>query len=241
MVRTMGRVLTVLLLASATAARAQEPVSGDGHPAWGQATTRVTIPALAMVPLTATTAYGAFNTSRSCDGGAACGFTAPLQLPTGAVLQRIDLEGCDLSTSDNIGFSFYHCDLFPNGGCLLLAQQFTGTPQVPGCGEFGADVNVTVDNSAKTYQLIVAINGTGNDVYLRAVRATYALQVSPPPAAATFGDVPPQHGFFRFVEALAASGITGGCGSGNFCPDQPVTRGQMAVFLASALGLHWPN
>jgi hypothetical protein len=42
--------------------------------------------------------------------------------------------------------------------------------------------------------------------------------------------------FFQFIEALYASGITGGCGAGNYCPDNPVTRGQMAVFLAKALG-----
>ena len=24
-------------------------------------------------------------------------------------------------------------------------------------------------------------------------------------------------------------------------PDAPLTRGQMAVFLAAAFGLHWPN
>jgi hypothetical protein len=65
--------------------------------------------------------------------------------------------------------------------------------------------------------------------------------VSPAPASATFNDVPNGHIFFPFIEALAASGITGGCGSGNFCPDNPVTRGQMAVFLAKALGLHWPG
>jgi hypothetical protein len=53
--------------------------------------------------------------------------------------------------------------------------------------------------------------------------------------------VPPSSSIFRFVEALADAGITGGCGGGNYCPDSPVTRGQMAVFLASALGLHWPN
>jgi len=59
------------------------------------------------------------------------------------------------------------------------------------------------------------------------------------PETVTFSDVPPDHPFFLFVEALAASGITAGCGGGNFCPDQPLTRGQMAVFLAKALGLHW--
>jgi hypothetical protein len=31
--------------------------------------------------------------------------------------------------------------------------------------------------------------------------------------------------------AFAAEGITGGCGGGNFCPAEPVTREQMAVFL----------
>lgn len=70
------------------------------------------------------------------------------------------------------------------------------------------------------------------------MRVRYRLQVSPAPATATFpNDVPTTHPFFRFVEALAASGLTGGCGPGSFCPDQPVTRGQMAVFLAAALGL----
>jgi hypothetical protein len=34
-------------------------------------------------------------------------------------------------------------------------------------------------------------------------------------------------------------GSRSGCGGGNFCPDAAVTRGQMAVFLAKALGLHW--
>jgi hypothetical protein len=63
------------------------------------------------------------------------------------------------------------------------------------------------------------------------------LPVSPAPGTATFNDVPTNHPFFRYVEALYASGITAGCGSNNFCPDAPVTRGQMSVFLAKALGL----
>lgn len=39
------------------------------------------------------------------------------------------------------------------------------------------------------------------------------------------------------IEALAAAGITSGCGGTNFCPNQSVTRGQMAAFLVRALGL----
>jgi len=43
------------------------------------------------------------------------------------------------------------------------------------------------------------------------------------------------------MEALAASGITVGYSDGTFRPTNPVTRAQMATFLARALGLHWPE
>ena len=41
------------------------------------------------------------------------------------------------------------------------------------------------------------------------------------------------------IEAVAAEGITRGCNppaGDRFCPDRPVTRGQMAAFLVRALG-----
>ena len=41
--------------------------------------------------------------------------------------------------------------------------------------------------------------------------------------------------FCDYIEKLASDGITGGCGNGNFCPDKPVTRAEMAVFLVAAL------
>ncbi len=65
--------------------------------------------------------------------------------------------------------------------------------------------------------------------------------VSPPPPSPSFNDVPMDHPLFQYIEALAASGITGGCGNNNYCPNSPLTRGQMAVFLSKALGLHWPG
>ena len=73
-----------------------------------------------------------------------------------------------------------------------------------------------------------------------AVHIIYELQVTPAPGSATFNDVPTSDPAFQFIEALVDSGITAGCGNGNFCPDAPLTRRQMAVFLAKALGLHWP-
>ncbi len=61
------------------------------------------------------------------------------------------------------------------------------------------------------------------------------------PASPTFTDVPTGYWAFQHIEALAASGITAGCGSGNYCPEQYVKRSEMAVFMSKALGLHWPN
>ena len=72
-----------------------------------------------------------------------------------------------------------------------------------------------------------------------AVRVFYKLQVSPAPFVATFNDVPTSDPAFQFIEALVASGVTAGCGGGNYCPDAPLTRRQMAVFLAKLLGLQW--
>lgn len=39
------------------------------------------------------------------------------------------------------------------------------------------------------------------------------------------------------INTLAAAGITGGCGEGRFCPNEPVSRGQMATFIQRAWNL----
>jgi len=51
------------------------------------------------------------------------------------------------------------------------------------------------------------------------------------PASATFGDVPMDAGHWSWVERLANSTITAGCGAGNYCPFSEVVRAQMAIFL----------
>jgi hypothetical protein len=65
-----------------------------------------------------------------------------------------------------------------------------------------------------------------------------------PPACTTpvFADVPATSPFCRWIEELARRGVVAGCGGGNYCPTAPVTREQMATFLAGtyALGLYGP-
>jgi hypothetical protein len=50
----------------------------------------------------------------------------------------------------------------------------------------------------------------------------------------SFPDVPPANTFYRFIETLFHKEVTGGCAGGGYCPGNPVTRAQMAVFLLKA-------
>ncbi len=67
------------------------------------------------------------------------------------------------------------------------------------------------------------------------------LYVPPPCSGMVFGDVACTGGIFDpWIEDLAGRGITGGCGGGDYCPANPVTRAQMAVFLVKTFGLPLP-
>lgn len=52
---------------------------------------------------------------------------------------------------------------------------------------------------------------------------------------ASFTDVPDTHPFYRFIETLLHSRITGGCTSSTYCPGNSLSRAQMAVFLARSM------
>ena len=126
-----------------------------------------------------------------------------------------------ISTSD-IGYGYY------------CTEPFTYTLQ----SKVDIDGDGPIDNVVYYLEAYVPYPSQ-NAISFGGARITWARQISPPPATPTFGDVPASDGAWPFVEALAASGITAGCGQGNFCPDAPLTRRQMAVFLSKALGLHW--
>jgi hypothetical protein len=55
------------------------------------------------------------------------------------------------------------------------------------------------------------------------------------PSTRYFTDVPPSNPFFPFVQKMAQVGITAGCAPGLYCPDETLTRGQMAVFIVTGL------
>ncbi|MBI5293976.1 MAG: S-layer homology domain-containing protein [Chloroflexi bacterium] len=99
----------------------------------------------------------------------------------------------------------------------LAAEGITG-----GCGGGNYCPNTPVTREQMAIFLLVAEHGTG---------------YTPPAATGVFADVPADYWAAPWIEQLAAEGITGGCGGGNFCPKTVVTRAQMAVFLVSAFNL----
>lgn len=133
---------------------------------------------------------------------------------------------------------------------VVTVPGFTGTLPAGYVADFldvpsGTGINPFVDKLVAN--LITSGCGGGNfcpgDPVTRAQMAVFLLRgfngacFVPPPATGTvFADVPSNSFAAAFIEALAAAQVTGGCGGGNYCPGNPVTRDQMAVFLLRTAG-----
>jgi hypothetical protein len=95
------------------------------------------------------------------------------------------------------------------------------------------------------------VSGCGNGSYCPSTAATRdamsvfvlrtLLSTLNPPACVAgsemFADLPSSSPFCRWVEELVRRGVVTGCGGGNYCPGNPVTREQMGVFLTVTFGL----
>jgi hypothetical protein len=190
------------------------------------------------------------------DPGTYSYYFAPLPLPEGASIQKVCLFANDSDTAP-----FGYAQAYLVAVKLVPLDGSPATVAIPDASVISsADIGYQYQCSADfSYTLRSSIDIDGDQVVDSVVyyvelylpyrsqntlsfggaQITWKRQVSDPPALPTFLDVPSSHPFYQYIEALAASGITGGCGSGNYCPNSPLTRGQMAVFLAKALGLHW--
>jgi hypothetical protein len=163
---------------------------------------------------------------------------APVNLPHGAAITGIDFYYSDTNAGEDMTVVLYR---FPFNGGFSPVGGITST----GSAGFGSASTslaspVTVDSNSGLYSIYLFYSTSPTPTLKwRAVRVRYKLQVSSAPAVASFTDVPTDHWAFKYVEALKASGITAGCGASTFCPDSPITRAQMAVFLSSALGLQF--
>ena len=165
---------------------------------------------------------------------------AGVPLPRGALITAIELDACDSSPSGEV-----HADLLrgATGSSTTLTFVQTGAAATPGCGRFAVNLATpeTVDSTPYRYWVSASNSSFDSETSIGSIRILYQLQVSPAPDVASFADVPTTDPAFQFVEALYSSAVTAGCGNGNYCPDAPLTRRQMAVFLAKLVGLNWPE
>jgi len=127
------------------------------------------------------------------------------------------------------------------------------TPPAIGAGSGFGDVPINYWSGTWIKQLAAEgiTTGCGNGNYCpehpvtRAQMAVFLLRskhgtaYTPPGVGAGtgFGDVPPDYWAAAWIKQLVTEGITTGCGNGNYCPENPVTRAQMAVFLVRTFSL----
>jgi hypothetical protein len=206
--------------------------------------TVTTIGAGSFTPRASYDAYPRYSTDTSfgrvMEGVVTGDFYSTVSIPAGAVIDYIGLESyCGVPAASGVQLN----DIDRYGNVTPIAT-FSCTAH-----GYDTDYNSTAIGYQLTWnvhhllmldvQITTQNSGWGTFSW---VEIWWKRSVSPPPASASFNDVPTNHPFFQFIEALKASGITAGCQASPplYCPDAPLTRGQMAVFLSKALGLHWP-
>jgi S-layer homology domain len=188
-------------------------------------------------------------------------FSALPNVPAGAApftLTASSTSGLDVSfTSKTTGIctvSGSTVTILASGGCSITASQAgNGTygPAIPVTQSFTVlfnDVSTSAyyANAVDLFAQYGITAGCGNDDFCpdqnvtRAQMAVFIIQAifgnnafgySSTPH---FSDVQPGDFGFKWVQAMFELGITAGCGNGNYCPNDAVTRQSMAVFIIAA-------
>ena len=117
---------------------------------------------------------------------------------------------------------------------------FADVPCTPGSG-FGdwiedlAAQGITGGCGGNNYCPLNPVRRDQMAVFL--LKAKHGSTYVPPACNGDFADVACPSIFADWIEQLAAEAITGGCGGNNYCPLNPNTRGQMAVFIVKTFQL----
>lgn len=94
-------------------------------------------------------------------------------------------------------------------------------------------ITSAVPPATSTFTYSVSANTT-NHVRIGSITVgnkTFTIYQAP-----QIADVPSSNPFYLEISKLYARGVSVGCGNGNFCPNDPVTREQMAAFILRAKG-----
>jgi hypothetical protein len=179
-------------------------------------------------------------------------FTVPAKRSFVIVVSRVNNAGNPTSLEYNFGLSGL-------SGCNCVATLSKSSESFAANGGTGS-VNVTipqgcdwgVSNFGPAFVSITnGSSGTGNGTLNYSVEAnalqnprTGVFAIAGKPfqvhQGMEFADVPPGSQFYTEIGKLAARRVTLGCGTGVYCPNDSVTREQMAAFIIRALGQTGP-
>ncbi len=189
-------------------------------------------------------------------------YWAQLYLPNGAEVKSMYMPVYDNNDASSITIELWGVQAYSQfltfgdstPESKLFGSASSGTTETPGYTSLSITpteplviheyADFDKDGSGNTYFFIRVETyrdaaASISDIRFFGAAVQWTRTIAPAPTSASFNDVPTNYWAFREIEALADSGITSGCDASNFCPDDNVTRAQMAAFLARALGLHW--
>jgi photosystem II stability/assembly factor-like uncharacterized protein len=169
----------------------------------------------------------------------------------GRATYKVQIGGSTSVVSEAVGVSCIYS--FPNGTSVALpadALPYSIQINAPqsGCA-WNASTDqrgwLTLNNPNSTGSGLlsynVALNNTGVDRTAHITVGSQRLTVQQDFTPAEFDDVPPSVGYFDAVNLMFEAGVTTGCAVSNspltrpFCPNNNVTRDQMAAFLVRAV------
>ena len=163
---------------------------------------------------------------------------AVVRLPSGDRITQVTWYHYD-NDGNNNKLVFWRANSVTSSSSLINIQpNLTG-----GWWSSTAGTNIRVMNGGGWYVIGIDLPTAGNANHrFWGVRFIWERDQAPA-GSQIFTDVGPGNTFYQSINNMYRSGITTGCpsppGQFNYCPDRAVTRGQMAAFLARALGLYW--
>jgi hypothetical protein len=131
-----------------------------------------------------------------------------------------DTQGQQKEWRLHIGASF--TDVSPASPFYRFTETLLHHDVTAGCG---ADTYCPASTTTREQMAVFVLVAREGGQYLPAACG----------ATPMFADVPQSSPFCRWVEELARRGVVTGCGGGNYCPTDAVTREQMAVFVLLTL------
>jgi hypothetical protein len=162
--------------------------------------------------------------------GITAGCGAGLYCPT-ATTTREQMAAFVVTAKEGLGWTPPPCTTPPFGDVPVASpfcryiDELRRRGVVAGCG---GGTNYCPGSPVQRDQMAVFV--------LRTLEPTF----TPPPCnsgSPLFADMGGINPFCPWVEELARRGVVSGCGGGNYCPLDPVTREQMGVFLTVTFGL----